>query len=115
LGREALEVVERHVGVRRLRHLLEESREERIQKVGVDRVRRQRVEVGERRARVGEAQPLEQAERLPVVGRGGEEVGHSCVGSSMNPPPHLLSPRLTARGERFGSNCDPLPGEREFY
>jgi len=23
--------------------------------------------------------------------------------------PDLLSPRLTARGERFGSNCDPLP------
>src|SRR3989442_15541215 len=38
----------------------------------------------------------------------------NCLNSLSIIPPHLLSPRLTARSERFGSNRGPLPrGERE--
>src|SRR6266540_336501 len=76
LGGQALEVVERHVGIGRFRQLLEEPRQERPEQLGVPRLGRERVEVGQRRARLGEAQPLELAERGLVVRRRCQEVGH---------------------------------------
>ena len=76
LGGQALEVVERHVGIGRLRHLLEETGKERRQQLGIPRIGRHRVQVGEGPARFAEAEALELGKRLTVTGRGGQEVGH---------------------------------------
>src|SRR5712691_1361195 len=74
LGGQALQVVERHVRIGRLRQLLEQAREKRGQQLGIPRLRRERVEVGQRRARLREAQLLELGNRLAVFWGRGEQV-----------------------------------------
>ena len=89
LGGQALEVVERHVGIGCLRHLLEETGEERREQLGIPRIGRHRVQVGEGPARLGEAQALQLRERFPVTGGGGQEIDHV---RGVTDAPHLPSP-----------------------
>ena len=74
LGGQALQVVERHVGIGRLRQRPEQPREERGQELGIARLRRERVQVDQRRARDRKAEALELGQRLSIVRSRGEQV-----------------------------------------
>ena len=72
LAGQALQVVERHVRVRRRAQLGEQPRQRGRQQLGLARRRGHRMQVAQRRGRIGEAHTPELTERTPVVGGGGE-------------------------------------------
>ena len=86
LGGQALQVVERHVGIGRLRQRPEQPREERGQELGVARLRRERVQVDQRRARDRKAEALELGQRLSIVRSRGEQVHGDADPSALQRP-----------------------------
>src|SRR5215475_10816833 len=80
LGGQALEIVQRHVGIGRRRHLEEEAEKERREQLGVPRLGRHRVQIAERARGLGEPAALELRQRGAIAGRGGEEINHGGDG-----------------------------------
>src|SRR5499433_3434721 len=80
LGGQALEIVQRHVGIGRRRHLDKEAGKERREQFGVPRLGRHRVQIAERARGLGEAAALELRQRGAIAGRGSEEISHGGDG-----------------------------------
>src|SRR5215813_4264404 len=71
LGGQALEIVQRHVGIGRCCHLDKEAGKERREQFGVPRLGRHRVQIAERARGLGEAAALELRQRGAIAGSDG--------------------------------------------
>src|SRR5712692_3370720 len=101
---EALDIVERHVGIGRGADLGQEARQDGAEQLDIPWRRGQRVEIDQSRGRLGESQPLEQAQRVLVAGRDRQQVSHGHNESSRCEP--------TATGRYQAAKLEP-PKQKE--
>src|SRR5262245_3204639 len=111
-GCVALEVVERHVRVRRGCELGAETRQDRRQQLGVARCGGKTLEIGRRRVRIREPElterPAEPSRR--AASAGGQEPGNPRVQTAASPvsPVRILRDSLTGSTNTLPSPMEPV-------